>query len=124
VREKDADRPYRIAELTLHPDPDLPFSESAAAAQRRRLIGAFRKLFPRHSLDKVLRRAIEEAVPLGILCDVLTDAMSLAAEDSQKVLTELDIGRRCGLVLRLIHRQLRPAKKSKRRTWPPKFSLN
>jgi uncharacterized protein len=124
VREEDADRPYRMAELTLHPDPDEPFSDSAAAAQRRRLIGAFRKLFPRHSLDKVLRRAIEEAVPLGILCDVLTDAMSLEPEDSQKVLAELDIGLRCRQVLRLIHRQLRPASKSKRRTWPPKFSLN
>ena len=46
VREEASDRPYRVAELTLHPDPETPASEAAAAAQRRRLIGAFRKLFP------------------------------------------------------------------------------
>ena len=28
VREEEADRPYRMAELTLHPDPDHPCSES------------------------------------------------------------------------------------------------
>ena len=62
VRESASDKLYRIAELTLHPDPETVASESAAAAQRRRLIGEFRKLYPRHDLDRVLRRAIEEAV--------------------------------------------------------------
>ncbi len=89
------------------------------------MIGAFRKLFPRHSLDKVLRRAIEEAVPLGILCDVLTDAMSLEPEDSQKVLAELDIGRRCGLGPAADpSTSCGPRKSRNGGTWPPEFSLN
>jgi len=124
LREDDSDRPYRVAELTLHPDPETTVSEVAAAAQRRRLIGAFRKLFPRHDLDKVLKRAIAEAVPLGILCDVLTDAMALDAQDAQKVLAEFDISKRCGLVLRLIHSKLRQKTKPVRAAWPPEFSLN
>ncbi len=41
VREAASDKMYRIAELTLHPDPETVASETAAAAQRRRLIGAF-----------------------------------------------------------------------------------
>jgi uncharacterized protein len=124
VGEAASDKLYRVAELTLHPDPESVASKAAAAAQRRRLIGAFRKLHPRHDLDKVLRRAIEEAVPLGILCDVLADAMSLEPQDAQKVLAELDINRRCGLVLRLIHEKLRKRLKVPRTTWPPEFSLN
>ena len=127
VREEASDRQYRTAELTVHPDAETNVSEAAAAAQRRRLISAFRHLSPRHDLDKVLRRAIEEAVPLGILCDVLTDAMALDAQDAQKVLAELDIGRRCGLVLRLIHqkvRQIAKAAKAAKTAWPPQFSLN
>jgi uncharacterized protein len=124
VRESASDKMYRIAELTLHPDSETVASETAAAAQRRRLIGAFRKLYPRHDLDRVLRRAIDEAVPLGILCDVLADAMVLEAQEAQKVLTELDINRRCGLVLRLVHSKLRQRMKAARTTWPPKFSLN
>jgi uncharacterized protein len=124
VREKSSDRLYRVAELRLHPDPEMTTSEAAAGAQRRRLIGAFRKLFPRHDLDRVLRQAIDEAVPLGILCDVLADAMSLEAEDAQKVLSELDVNRRCRLVLQLIHEKLRCREQAARDTWPPKFSLN
>jgi uncharacterized protein len=124
VREEASDRPYRVAELILHPDPETTTSPAAVAAQRRRLIGAFRKLFPRRDLDQVLSRAIEETVPLGILCDVLTDAMALEAQDAQKVLAELDINRRCGVVLRLIHDKLRRRTKPVRAAWPPEFSLN
>jgi Lon protease-like protein len=124
VREDETNRAYRVAEMTLHPDADRPTSETAAAAQRRRLIGAFRKLFPRRDLDKVLRRALDEAVPLGILCDVLTDAMSLDPQDAHRVLAELDINRRCGLVLRLIHQKLRGDAKAVRAAWPPEFSVN
>lgn len=124
VREQASSGPYRVAELTLHPDCESVISEAAAAAQRRRLIGAFRKLFPRHDLEKVLRRAIEEAVPLGILCDVLTDAMGLDAQDAQQVLAELDIRRRCGSVLRLIRTKLRKPAKPVRAAWPPEFSAN
>jgi uncharacterized protein len=124
VHEEDCERPYRVAELTLHPDSDAAISETAAAAQRRRLIRAFRKLFPRHDLDKILRRALAEAVPLGILCDVLTDALSLDAQDAQKVLAELDINRRCRLVLRLIHKKLGQRTNGVRAPWPPEFSVN
>jgi Lon protease-like protein len=124
VREEAADLPYRVAEMTLHPDPEKVTSEAAAAAQRRRLIGTFRKLFPRHDLDQVLRRAIKEAVPLGILCDVLADAMALEPQDAQKVLAELDINRRCGVVLRLIHNKVRRRAKAAVTNWPPEFSLN
>jgi len=124
VREKSSDLPYRVAELRLHPDPETMISEAAAGAQRRRLIGAFRKLFPRHDLDGVLRQAIEEAVPLGILCDVLADAMSLDAEDAQQVLSEIDVNGRCRLVLHLIHAKVRCREKTVRDVWPPSFSLN
>jgi Lon protease-like protein len=124
IQEKSADLPYRVAELRLHPDPDSIGTEAAAVAQRRRLIGAFRKLFPRHDLDGVLRQAIEESVPLGILCDVLADAMALEAEDAQRVLSEIYVNERCRLVLRLIHERLRFRQKASKDTWPPSFSLN
>jgi uncharacterized protein len=124
IREEPSGRPYRVADLELHPDPETAFSTAADDAHRRRLIGAFRKLFPRHDLDRILRRAIDEQVPLGILCDVLADAMSLDAQLSQRVLSELDLNQRCRLVLRLIHAKLHHRPRRRRTVWPPKFSLN
>lgn len=124
LHEHSTDRPYRVADLDLCPDVEPKISLTASNAQRRRLITAFRKLYPQHDLDRVLRRAIDEAVPLGILCDVLTDAMALDSHIAQNVLEETDIARRCWLVLRLIHQKVRRQAKAIRTVWPPKFSVN
>lgn len=147
VREENDDLAYRVAQLELLPDPETVFAPAAANAQRRRLLLAFRSLFPKHNLDRVLRRAIKEAVPLGILCDVLADALSLDAQTAYHVLAETDVKERCRLVLRLIQERLDrespgdvPSAKcgsgdaAKKRAsadaaalndgWPPEFSLN
>ncbi len=124
ISEPCSGRAYRVAELELRPDEEGSLSANAADAHRRRLIGAFRKLFPRHDLDKVLRRAIEERVPLGVLCDVLADAMSLDPHLGQKVLSEFDINRRAALVMRLIQQKLRCRPSAVPAGWPPTFSLN
>ena len=106
VQEEPDEQAYRIAQLELQPDPESPFSPAAADAQRRRLLLAFRSLFPKHNLDRVLRRALKESVPLGILCDVLADAMALESQVAYQVLAETDVKERCRLVLRLIEERL------------------
>jgi uncharacterized protein len=124
LREEPSDVPYRLARLEPCPDPESAAPLPAVNSQRRRLLGTFRKLFPRHNLDQILRQAIDESVPLGILCDVLTDAMSLNPQIAQKVLAERDVNERCRLVLRLIHQKLRQRARRPRANWPPEFSLN
>jgi len=137
VQEEADEQAYRTAQLELHPDPENSFTPTAADAQRRRLLLAFRGLFPKHNLDRVLRRALKEAVPLGILCDVLADAMSLESQIAYRVLAETDVNERCRLVLRLIQDRLGdhslaanavlkcPASEwADKATWPPQFSLN
>src|ERR1700733_187575 len=138
IREENDDLAYRVAHLELQPDPECPFSSATANAHRRRLLMAFRSLFPKHNLDRVLRRALKEAVPLGILCDVLADAMSLDSQTAYRVLAETDVKERCRLVLRLIQERLdqgstddAPALKcaptdwaDTNSGWPPQFSQN
>ena len=135
LRAEDDGEAYRVAQLELRPDPESPFSPAAADAQRRRLLLAFRSLFPKHNLDRVLRRALKEAVPLGILCDVLADAMSLESQVAFQVLAETDVKERCRLVLRLIQERLNDGSPATLKCaaadcadtnagWPPQFSLN
>jgi uncharacterized protein len=136
VQEEPDEQAYRIAQLELLPDAENPFSPAAADAQRRRLLLAFRSLFPKHNLDRVLRRALNEAVPLGILCDVLADAMSLESQIAYQVLAETDVKERCRLVMSLIEERLRAtsavpgtllkcaASNWAEAVWPPQFSVN
>jgi Lon protease-like protein len=138
LREETEDQAYRVAQLELQPDPEKTFSPAAADAQRRRLLLAFRSLFPKHNLDRLLRRALKEAVPLGILCDVLADAMSLESQVAYQVLAETDVKERCRLVLRLIQERLNNGSITEGALlkcavadcadtnvgWPPQFSLN
>jgi Lon protease-like protein len=137
LQEEPDEQAYRIAQLELLPDPESSFSPAAADAQRRRLLLAFRSLFPKHNLDRVLRRALKEAVPLGILCDVLADAMSLESQVAHQVLAETDVKERCRLVLRLIQERLSAASTGDAAVlkcasaawgeadgWPPQFSVN
>jgi uncharacterized protein len=137
VREED-EGAYRVAQLELQPDLENPFPPAAADAQRRRLLLAFRSLFPKHNLDRVLRRALKEAVPLGILCDVLADALSLESQVAYQVLAETDVKQRCRVILRLIEEKLSAGPSTSPATaqqdaaegatpnvgWPPQFSLN
>jgi Lon protease-like protein len=138
IQEEPDEQAYRIAQLELQPDPESPFSPAAADAQRRRLLLAFRSLFPKHNLDRVLRRALKESVPLGILCDVLADAMALESQVAYQVLAETDVKERCRLVLRLIEERLNAPTSADGAAlkcasagwadtdagWPPQFSLN
>jgi uncharacterized protein len=138
IQEEPDEQAYRIAQLELLPDPESPFSPAAADAQRRRLLLAFRSLFPKHNVDRVLRRALKESVPLGILCDVLADAMSLESQVAYQVLAETDVKERCRLVLRLIEERLNAPTSADGAAlkcasadwsdadagWPPQFSVN
>jgi Lon protease-like protein len=137
LQEEPDEQAYRTAQLELLPDADSPFSGAAADAQRRRLLLAFRSLFPGQNLDRVLKRAIREAVPLGILCDVLADAMSLESQVAYQVLAQTDVKERCRLVLRLIQERLNATSSAPAAPlacsaasgkpdlrWPPPFSMN
>jgi Lon protease-like protein len=124
VREEGLDAPYRVAQLELRTDCEEVISDVCADEWRRRLLQEFRGLYPHHELDRILRRAIDDTIPLGLLSDVLADAMSLDPQVAQQVLAERDVERRCRLVLRLIHEKRHCRSRPARLVSPAQFSLN
>ena len=145
VREEDADQPYRVAQLDLLPDPEHPFSPHGGRRATTALaVGVPQVCFRNTISTTCLRRALKEAVPLGILCDVLADAMSLESQVAYRVFAQTDVKERCRLVLRLIEERLgggpcsggaalksgNALKSSDKEVpvadagWPPEFSLN
>jgi Lon protease-like protein len=124
TQEPDLAKPYRVARLRLCDDRDPETFEREADEWRRRLLQEFRGLHPCHELDRLFRRALCDQIPLGLLSDVLADAMGLDPQIAQQVLEETDVERRCRLVLRLIHEKARCRSGPVGVASPAQFSLN
>jgi Lon protease-like protein len=124
VEEVDPDQPYRIAKLELCPDvyPAPPAVDREA--RREEMLDAFSRLHPDINLERVFRDAIEASVAMGVICDVLTDALKLPPIAAQEVLQAVDVDERSAIVLGRIQEKLRHLNGQLRRVFPPQFSMN
>ena len=100
-------------------------ADEAIEEKRQELVDLFRQTY-RGEIDADLNALFETDLPLGVLADILTQAMGLSASLKQAFLAEPSVGRR---VLALLD-QLRGGKPSQidssefRSTFPPPFSRN
>ena len=125
VREESSDLPYRTATLELRPDRVLTSSTLDRENRQREILEAFRDLYPRLDLDRILQEALDTTVGLGLMCDVIASALKLPPEQSQQLLAEDDIDLRSDLVLMRLRELRRRARENpKRVTFPPEFSVN
>lgn len=122
--EEDPIHPYRVAKLQLCPD-DYPSPGSIDRESRRtELLDAFRHLHADVNLESVFRDAIKASVSLGVICDVLADALKLPPVAAQEVLEAVDVDERSAIVLGRIHERIRRLRSCARGKFPPQFSLN
>ena len=120
--------PYRVGKLELLNDhyPDKPLIDRDA--HWRKILAAFRELFPDVHLDRIFQQSKSREVPLGVLCDVLAYAMKLPQVELQRLLEETNVDRRSA---RVVSRLLKSTSASKpsgstraRPGFPPQFSVN
>lgn len=115
-----SDRLYRTAEVRLLEDLDSLIPEEVA---RDELVGLFRKIFEKHHpIDPDLAEMLEKAIPLGVLCDVISHTLALPAALKQFLLAETSVDRRLD-TLRAILRKIASGEETDR-VFPPPFSLN
>lgn len=126
IEELPPERSFRRATVELLAEE--PFQNIGLEDQRRaELLQHFRRLFPKLNVEHELHAVFESEIPLGILCDVFAYALSLAAEDAQRLLSEFNVERRCRLLLQLIEKRLVDKESEPDETgreFPPPFSLN
>ena len=90
---------------------------------REELVGLFRKIFEKHhELDSDLADLLEKAVPLGVLCDIISHALSLPPALKQRLLAETSVDSRID-TLRNVLRKIAATEESDR-VFPPPFSPN
>lgn len=115
------DLPYRVGELSLVGADDegaVPFDSTL----RSRLFRLYRHVVSDASTEKALDEIAASDAPLGVICDLLADALELAVEDRQRMLATADVADRAGLLLQCLERlESGPHAPG---TFPPPFSAN
>lgn len=125
LAEERGDLPYRVARVELRPDRVAPAPTVDRENRRREIFEAFRDLFPRAELDKLLHEAVDAAVSLGLVCDIVASALRLRPEQTQEILAEEDVDLRSDLVLARLREMRRKAQDPPRpKKFPPDFSEN
>ena len=122
TREIPSGKLYRMSEVQVIEDilPDQPEDH-----QREELIAMFRK-FSGGALDPDLDTLFESDLPLGVLTDIVAQALGLPASVKQGFLAEPRVTRRAKDLLGLL-RQMKEASPSTGEgptPFPPPFSLN
>ncbi len=122
VREIGADLPYRIGELELCPDEETPSSPEQQIL-REELLRGLERLQPELAVQSMFAKALDDELPLGVFCDVLTHALRLPPGDCQKILEEQNVPRRSRLLLKALRAASRQRKTAPPQ-FPPRFSRN
>jgi Lon protease-like protein len=119
-RELESGRLYRTAEVEVLDDQAPRVPEAAA---RDELVGLFRKVLEgQHRLDSDLAELLEKAVPLGVLCDIMSHALALPPALKQRLLAETSVDGRIDTLLTILRKVA--AVEHPGRTFPPPFSPN
>ncbi len=121
TREVSTGKLYRMAEVRVIEDVDAAIADD----RRAELIAKFREQY-RGVLDPDLDELFENNLPLGVLTDIIAQAMGLSAKIKQSFLAEPRVDRRAIDLLALLRREAgRPGEPEGESTpFPPPFSRN
>ncbi len=124
LSEQHVPLPYRVANLELQPD-NYPNPPSVDRDQlQRELMNEFRKLREDSNLEQVFQKAVQASVSMGVICDMVADALNLPPITAQQVLETVDVDARTKIVLARIREKLQAGRRPRGRDFPPRFSCN
>jgi Lon protease-like protein len=122
TREIPSGKLYRMSEVRLIEDilPEVPED-----SHRTELIAMFRK-FSGGALNPDLDALIETELPLGVLTDIVAQALALPASIKQGLLREPRVGQRAVGLLDLLRQigEMLPSPDDESAAFPPPFSRN
>jgi Lon protease-like protein len=124
IREEvKADRLYRLARVDLLPEERVQGPPEKEL--RQRLIEKVSPFFAAQlSAKEQVRQLVESGLSLGALCDVFGFALPLEMEVKQRLLEQVRVESRVGVLLESLEGLKPPASEPTKRTFPPEFSTN
>jgi Lon protease-like protein len=125
TRELPDEKLYRIAEAELLDDVH---DDRPEEPRRLELIELFRRAFDRQGVEVAaeLSSLLEDALPLGVLTDIIAHALGLPLPLKQHLLAEVRIGDRAGTLLEILRQLPGPDTRLRNQElpFPPPFSAN
>jgi len=123
-RELAGGKLYRTAEVEVLDDR---YDEQPEEPRRSELIALFRRAFERQQkLDPDLASMLENALPLGVLSDIIAHALGLPSGVKQRLLAEPEVDTRVRTLLAVLRQIPSPDFETigDDRPFPPPFSCN
>ncbi len=93
---------FRRAQVVLMDDIEPSAFSNSTIIYRSRLLAAFRGFAPATQLFSILPSKSLDELPLGLLVDLLAQAVPINLAEKQELLAETDVERRCEVVLKRI----------------------
>jgi Lon protease-like protein len=123
TREIDSGKLYRIAEAEEMPDIVSGPTQDVPQIERTELVEMFRAVLKaRRELDDDLLTFLNSPEPLGILTDIMAQALTLPSETKQDLLAEPNVERRVSTLWTILSELL--GHNAASRIFPPRFSAN
>jgi ATP-dependent Lon protease len=117
---------YRIAEADLVDDIYSTTDQERAELQSS-LVQTYRSLLPSaKSGTEHLDHLFGQALPLGVLSDIISYTVSMDLGLKQQLLETANVEKRCKMLLAILSdlADLRPTRPPKLSKFPPQFSVN
>ena len=103
VREIDAGRSFRIAEIDIAEDVYPPVGADSRVELKQRLLEAFGEIIPVSSnVQKNLHELMAGQMGLGPITDIVSYTLPFDAEDKLQLLSEPDVDARAETLIRLL----------------------
>ncbi len=103
VRELDAGRSFRIAEVQVSEDIYPPSGAESRVSLKRNLLQAFAEIIPvSENVQQNLHELMAGQMGLGPITDIISYTLPFEVEDKLRLLTEPDVDARAGELVRLL----------------------
>ncbi|WP_197525435.1 LON peptidase substrate-binding domain-containing protein [Pseudobythopirellula maris] len=125
--EIDPPRSFRRARVELIDDLEPTLASCDCKALRDRVTWALKQNLPHGEPPEMLQTALDEALPLGVLCDLAAYTLPIARSERQRLLGEADVLQRTERLLSLIETGPAAAESplaAGSSPYPPRFSKN
>jgi len=128
LRELDAERPYRMAEVQVL-DDEIDTNDENSVTLRENLFESCtaHNLLQQLTEHLEIKNIVKSNLPLGLLVDLISFLSQLNCEDRQLILELVNVKARCEKLIALLNEHDIAAAASKGEIddeFPPKFSLN
>ena len=125
LQELPQQKLFREARVELLDDEYSPHQTAERAERQKALVERFKAILPNLSDSaEQLQQLLSQQISLGMLTDIMGYTLNLEIDLKLKLLGEPQVDQRAEFLSEVAERMSETTEKQRRKTFPPKFSMN